>query len=469
MRAVVWLSVLPVLVAAVAAGVAGAQRQTTADITFTWTGTAFQHQDFRGNNAIVDTRTDVLMWSATCSIRISADRLVGGEALYCKDPDVYVAGRVNVDWLNGHPERDCTGTASYRKGFPWNFGGTLVVGTIMKALAGAPIGANDELVVRSSNPGLADCDAMSFSVPDTVIRMSPPRPTDPTFRFNYNIPWPGSNVYDKAWSGRSSDGNVRTQFTGAFGVNANYTTTTGEVLLESINDMVKNLWTTVVDRFGSSPSLSVQTPEDGVLQGAWTASGGTLIGSVRQTLTAGRRAALKLKITPRGRALLANATSSPMIKGVLTFAPRNGKRVTFRASFAPEVLASIDAVRFSGPPANPTVSVTGRGLTPLPPTIPRGSPAGHNGCPAESGNYGADYGLDFNLNDLTKNWSAGFASPNNTSCIGIIPTKVTGGEIDFRLGSFYTNLYPKFSLSPGDNIQVVLNGAAKDVIVRYGS
>jgi hypothetical protein len=480
MRAVLGLSLLPLLVAAVATGVAGAQSQATAVVTFTWTGTAFEHHDYRGNNAVYETRTDVLMWSATCSIRIEEDRLRPGEALFCKDSNVDAAGRINVDWLNGHPERDCTGSVSYRKGFPWEFGGTIVLGTVIRALAPAPIGASHELDVRSSNPGEADCDAMSFAEPDVVTRMSPARPTDPTFRFNYNIRWPTSGVYDKAWSGRSSDGNIRTQFTGAFGVNVDFTTAVGAELLDSLSRMVSNLWTTVVDRFGSSPTLTVQSADDGLLQGTWTtsgqsrrfavasrASGAITIGSVRQTLTSGRAAPLRLKITPQGRALLAGATSSPTIKGTLTFTPRHGGRVTLRTTFAPPLLPSIESVRFSGGPANPTVSVLGRGLTPLPRANPRGTPAGHNGCPTQSGNYGMDYGSDFNLNDLTKNWSGGLATPATTSCIGLIPTKVTGGEIDFRLGSFYTNLYPRFSLSPGDDVQVVVSGAARDVVVKY--
>src|SRR5204863_7096289 len=84
----------------------------------------------------------------------------------------------------------------------------------------------------------------------------------------------------------------------------------------------------------------------------------------------------------------------------------------------------------------PTIVVHGRGLAPLPPKSPSGSPVGHDGCPAASGDYGSDYGLLFNLNDLTKGWSAGtaFTALHNTSCIGIIPTKVSVGEVDFRLG-----------------------------------
>ena len=62
-----------------------------------------------------------------------------------------------------------------------------------------------------------------------------------------------------------------------------------------------------------------------------------------------------------------------------------------------------------------------------------------------------------------------FPALHNTACIGIVPTKVTWGEVDFRLGAFYTRLYPKFSLDPGDQVQLVCNGAVRDVPVTYGA
>src|SRR5205085_1784398 len=101
----------------------------------------------------------------------------------------------------------------------------------------------------------------------------------------------------------------------------------------------------------------------------------------------------------------------------------------------------------------------------------QGTTAGHDGCPAESGVYGSDYGALFNLNDLTKGWSAGMAFPglHNTACIGIVPTKVAPGEVDFRLGAFYTNLYPKFSLDTGDHVQLVVDGAVRDTQVTYSA
>jgi hypothetical protein len=57
----------------------------------------------------------------------------------------------------------------------------------------------------------------------------------------------------------------------------------------------------------------------------------------------------------------------------------------------------------------------------------------------------------------------------NTSCIGLIPTKISPSELDLRLGSFYAQFYPKFTLAPGDRVQVIANGAGIDVHVAYGA
>ena len=133
------------------------------------------------------------------------------------------------------------------------------------------------------------------------------------------------------------------------------------------------------------------------------------------------------------------------------------------------VVPAISSVHFSGGPANPTIIIRGHGLAPLPPKAPSGSPAGHNGSPLASGDDGVDYGSPLNANDLSKGWSAGLSYAHNTSCIGPIPTRVTAKELDLRLGSFYTSLYPKFVLAAGDQVQVVANGAPLDVDVSYGA
>jgi len=71
-------------------------------------------------------------------------------------------------------------------------------------------------------------------------------------------------------------------------------------------------------------------------------------------------------------------------------------RASLRARINPRLLPTIASVEFRGKPADPTIVVRGRGLAPLPPKSPTGSPAGHDGCPAEPGVYGSDYGALFN-------------------------------------------------------------------------
>jgi hypothetical protein len=82
---------------------------------------------------------------------------------------------------------------------------------------------------------------------------------------------------------------------------------------------------------------------------------------------------------------------------------------------------------------------------------------------------GTDYGTELQLIDAGKNWSAGTSSSNNTSCIGLIPTTVTPIELQFRLGSFYAHFYPKFNLSPGDEVQLQDGSATLNVHVAYGA
>jgi hypothetical protein len=236
--------------------------------------------------------------------------------------------------------------------------------------------------------------------------------------------------------------------------------------------MLAGWWTSLADGLSSSTPPKIFSPTGGTLDVTATAGARQLEGtgaaatvfSVHQSLRGGGSTPLKVRLTSAGRALLRDQTRVP----VVTVALRFGDAST-RAQITPRLVPSIASVQFSGKPADPTIVVRGRGLAPLPPTSPSGSPAGHDGCPAVSGTYGSDYGLLFNLNDLTKGWSAGaaFAKLHNTSCIGIIPTKVTSGEVDFRLGSFYTKLYPKFSLDAGDQVQLVLAGAVRNARVAY--
>ena len=105
---------------------------------------------------------------------------------------------------------------------------------------------------------------------------------------------------------------------------------------------------------------------------------------------------------------------------------------SLRAQITPRLLPSIASVEFRGKPADPTIVVHGRGLAPLPPTNPSGTPAGHDGCPAESGVYGSDYGLLFNLNDVTKGWSAGtaFAAAGSAAATAPVGTVTLRSEMN---------------------------------------
>ena len=47
--------------------------------------------------------------------------------------------------------------------------------------------------------------------------------------------------------------------------------------------------------------------------------------------------------------------------------------------------------------------------------------------------------------------------------VGIVPTKVSPGEMDFGLGSFYAHSYPHTALNPGDDVQIDVNGGSIDV------
>ena len=68
------------------------------------------------------------------------------------------------------------------------------------------------------------------------------------------------------------------------------------------------------------------------------------------------------------------------------------------------------------------------------------------------GNAGLDYGTSLYLNDNTGNFAAGRYRPtlNELDCIGLIVTKFTPTEIDFRPGSGYQQFSPKYQINDGD-------------------
>jgi hypothetical protein len=355
--------------------------------------------------------------------------------------------------------------------------------TTISPHAYAPIDAHLGLVVKRTggNPLAALCESPSFGSPRH----------DYDYFIDHYASYEAGPIHDH-WSGVpladtglatgsvTFDGVLDIGITGGVPVRTN-----GEAWVFAAKDMLGAWWTALANGFGSkttAPSISSSTGGTVQVTATGSATGGShlrytssaraaaTIFTVQQQLRANASTPLRVHLTSAGQALLQNTSSVPVIGLAIRFVPSHGAPVSLHETITPKLLPSIASVQFTGTPTDPTIVVQGRGLAPLPAKLPGGSPVGHDGCPAAKGNYGSDYGLLFNLNDLTKGWSAGtaFTQLHNTSCIGIVPTKVTPDEIDFRLGSFYTTLYPKFSLDTGDHVQLVLNGAVQNLQVAYG-
>jgi len=346
----------------------------------------------------------------------------------------------------------------------------------MSIAATAPITKGLGLVVRpSGNPFNDACESPTFSSPDPGKR----------YFISIFTGW-GSGPRRERWTGSAQPGSGLARLTATFDGELDIgiwsgvpNRSVGEQILVAVKDMLAGWWTSLAEGFQSSTVPKIFSPTGGTLDVTATAGGRQLAGSaagspvftVHQSLRGEASTPLRVELTSAGRALLENPSSALTVSVSMTFVPSQGARASLNGTITPSLVPAITSVQFTGKPADPTIVVHGSGLAPLPPKSPSGSPAGHDGCPPESGVYGSDYGLLFNLNDLTKGWSAGtaFTALHNTSCIGIVPTKVTSGEVDFRLGSFYTKLYPKFSLDLGDRVQLVVNGAVQNTHVQYGA
>jgi hypothetical protein len=129
---------------------------------------------------------------------------------------------------------------------------------------------------------------------------------------------------------------------------------------------------------------------------------------------------------------------------------------------------SITRVQFHGTATSPMVVITGENLGTEPPASPAGHVSGLNGCPAFAGDQGYDYGTSLYI-ALPGGVSAGRYRPemSETDCVDLVVTKFTPTEVDFTLGSFYSQQYPRFVLSSGGAYQVVVNGATFAGMVNY--
>jgi hypothetical protein len=344
----------------------------------------------------------------------------------------------------------------------------------MSIAATAPITKGLGLVVRpNGNPFNSACESPTFSSPDPGKR----------YFISIFTGW-GSGPRREHWTGTAQPGLGLARTTATFDGELDVgiwsgvpNRSVGEQILVAVKDMLAGWWTSLADGFASSATPKIFSPAGGTLDVTATAGARQLqatsaatVFTVHQSLRGEASTPLKVHLTDAGRTLLRDSSRSPAVTVALSFVPSHGSRASLRATMVPKLLPAISSVDFRGSPADPTIVVRGRGLAPLPPKSPSGSPAGHDGCPAVAGVYGSDYGALFNLNDLTKGWSAGMAFPglHNTACIGIVSTKIGPREVDFRLGAFYTRFFPKFSLDAGDQVQLVLNGAVRNVPVRYG-
>jgi hypothetical protein len=130
----------------------------------------------------------------------------------------------------------------------------------------------------------------------------------------------------------------------------------------------------------------------------------------------------------------------------------------------------ITSVAFHGGPAHPSVVVRGACLGSRPQPQPPGHPSGLNGCPTVAGDNGYLYGTNLYLALPSANWAAGRYRPelNETDCLDLVVTKFTPTEVDFHFGQPYVSFYPKFSLAPGSQVQVGVNGLTYDATVKYG-
>ena len=457
-------------------GSAGAQR-TSTHIDYWWSGSAFQvdllyAQTTRGLS-LANRDSKEMVWYASCEHRYPGDP-PGGTALHCTSHNGYVLGRID-DENPANADEDCFATMSYRPGYPLPMGATRNSRKVMSIAATAPITKGLGLVVRpGGNPFNDACEAPTFSSPDPGKR----------YFISIFTGW-GSGPRRERWTGTAQPGLGLARTTATFDGELDIgiwsgvpNRSVGEQILVSVKDMLAGWWTSLADGFSSTAPPKIFSPAGGTLDVTATAgarqlegrTAGPTVFTVRESLRAGGSTALRPRLTAAGRALLQDTSRVPVVTVAMTFTPSRGTGASLRGTITPRLVPAISSVSFTGKPSDPTIVVRGRGLAPLPAKNPSGSPVGHDGCPSVSGNYGSDYGLLFNLNDLSKGWSAGaaFEKLHNTSCIGIIPTKVTLDEVDFRLGSFYSTFYPKFSLSAGDQVQLVLNGAVKNTQVRYG-
>jgi hypothetical protein len=405
-------------------------------------------------------------WHQGCVESIPAYRwpVRSGTAVLCKPADTLVAGSIDEQEMD-NPDRSCSATASARPGYPAVPIGGTVDGSLLKPLDTAPIFYGVSIHVdQNGNPLGSGCTGFGFWSKGDFNSFD---------MRGVSGPWGQPRTIPKKWTDQQDystaggaefqlehfSANLVVSFSANDSETAPYTLLDALTLLQGwLEKKTNNQWQgTVHANFGDAGRVDVFADAEDPIT----------VFTIHQSVHKGSNS-LAVNLTPQGRNYLLT-DPAPLLYVTVSFTPTGGSKQSLSATISPPVEPTISTVTFTGSQANPTIVVTGRELTPLPPRDPAGSPVGHNGCPSKPGDYGSDYGGLFNLEDISGNWSAGLNAGTITSCIGIIATNVSPGEIDFHLGSFYTGFYPQFKLSPGDDVELLIDGAPAEVHVRYGS
>ena len=468
-------------------------------IYFNGEATQWQNGYSAGSSFITSREESRVTFAGSCDYLVDQQRVVASYNALCDAGKGYVEISATDRYTRWNPvtgaAQSCLGKGHFRRNAHWLIGGTLTSSSEINLNDSAPlidtiaVPSANQFILKSSNPRLG-CTAVAIQNPPTAS----PTGNSGHYWIRGLMPFPGrtSNTWTASISTDPRSQGEAT-FHASFSISvekraslppkeelAQQTKAAEPGLLERFNQWWNDLMNSNAPS-GTTDSLDLP---DGVLRLLWftgthttnapllRATGrsarSTALFAITQPVHQGRNT-LTPKLTSLGRAELAGSVNMPTSTGVVTFTPTHGGPVTLAQTFTSRVEPHITSVQFAGDQAHPTIIIRGRGLAPLPKQDPVGSPAGHNGCPAETGKTGSDYGVQLQVNDFSRNWAAGFSIPTATSCIGLIPTKVAPNELDLQLGSFYSQYYPKFTLAPGDDVQVTANGAAIAVHVAYGA
>ncbi len=235
----------------------------------------------------------------------------------------------------------------------------------------------------------------------------------------------------------------------------------------------------------SSPGLgSVTTQVTGVLSGTVhaprriagarrLAATPTLLENGSGTGTSGVSMPFRITPTAAGHSLLSGPHGDVTVTVSVKLTYDGQEFSGSRTAVVPGVTAAptISSVTVGGTTQDPTFTIRGTDLGSEPAHDPTTTPSNQPLCPVKiTGTPGYDYGTSLYLEDLNKKLAAGRYIPQTREldCLALIVTRFTATEIDFHLGGFYQQFFPKYEISPGDELSVVVNGASLTVHVQYG-